>query len=282
MMGSRSAAEARLDAAIRPEITVLRSRTSYPARYRSARPAAGAIADRPLRLVRGHGEPAAPAGAAGAARRLDPAGGAGADAVTRQSADGGRISRPGSGKPHADEAERTAGPPPSRGERAAAAVTASRAVADRGRLSARPAVRRSAGARRAAVAQPVAARPESIRLSRAGGAVRASARPAAVRLTRRGRFVVAAIGLAAALAISALAWLAVAGQAQASSHVRPGGPPGSGLVRVVVRPGQTLWSIAVHAEPSADPRVIIQEITDINSLSTPAIHAGQVLWVPRG
>jgi len=108
------------------------------------------------------------------------------------------------------------------------------------------------------------------------------ARPAPLRLTRRGRVVVAVLGLIAALAISGLLWLAVAGQAQASSHVQPGRPGGSGMIRVVVQPGQTLWSIAVRAEPSADPRVVIQEITDANLLSSPAIHAGEVLWVPHG
>jgi LysM repeat protein len=54
------------------------------------------------------------------------------------------------------------------------------------------------------------------------------------------------------------------------------------MTRVVVRPGQTLWSIAVRAEPTADPRVVVQEIIDANSLTGPAIQAGAVLWVPRG
>jgi len=92
---------------------------------------------------------------------------------------------------------------------------------------------------------------------------------------------VAVLGLIAALAISGLLWLAVAGQAQASSHAQPARPGGPGMIRVVVQPGQTLWSIAVRAEPSADPRVVIQEITDANLLSSPAIHAGEVLWVPH-
>src|SRR5450432_3634789 len=38
-MSTMSAAEARLDADIRPEITVLRSRSSYPNRHRQADPA---------------------------------------------------------------------------------------------------------------------------------------------------------------------------------------------------------------------------------------------------
>jgi nucleoid-associated protein YgaU len=94
--------------------------------------------------------------------------------------------------------------------------------------------------------------------------------------------VVAALGVIAMLAASALLWLLVAGQAQASSHIQPGHRGGSGMTRVVVRPGQTLWGIALRAEPSADPRVVVQEIIDANSLTGPAIQVGEVLWVPRG
>jgi LysM repeat protein len=53
------------------------------------------------------------------------------------------------------------------------------------------------------------------------------------------------------------------------------------MLRVVVRPGQTLWSIATKADPSADPRVVIQQIIDDNALSGTTVSAGQVLWVPR-
>jgi LysM repeat protein len=50
---------------------------------------------------------------------------------------------------------------------------------------------------------------------------------------------------------------------------------------IVVRPGQTLWSIAAAAEPSADPRVVVQQIMTVNSLTSPQIEAGQLLWIPR-
>lgn len=102
-----------------------------------------------------------------------------------------------------------------------------------------------------------------------------------MRLTRRGRFVVGVLaGLAVACA-TALIWLAVTGQAQAASKVTPGSAGNHGMVRVVVRPGQTLWAIAEKADPSADPRLVIQEIIDDNALSGTAVNAGQVLWVPR-
>jgi LysM repeat protein len=51
--------------------------------------------------------------------------------------------------------------------------------------------------------------------------------------------------------------------------------------QVVVRQGQTLWSIASAAEPSADTRVVVQEIMTANALTSGDISTGQLLWVPR-
>jgi hypothetical protein len=84
------------------------------------------------------------------------------------------------------------------------------------------------------------------------------------------------------VAVAGLLWLLVAGQAEASNYLVSGRPGGQGMIRVVVRPGQTLWGIALRAQPTADPRIVIQEIVDVNSLSGPAIQVGEVLWVPRG
>ncbi len=69
------------------------------------------------------------------------------------------------------------------------------------------------------------------------------------------------------------------GGAQATSHgqARAGY---QGMHRVVVRPGQTLWSIAAAAEPKADPRGVVQEIMSANTLESSTISAGQLLWVP--
>ena len=59
----------------------------------------------------------------------------------------------------------------------------------------------------------------------------------------------------AALLITLLA----SGGAQATNHGRARGGY-QGMHQVVVQPGQTLWSIAAAAEPSADPRTVVQEI----------------------
>jgi LysM domain len=110
-----------------------------------------------------------------------------------------------------------------------------------------------------------------------------TARPGAVRLTRRGRLVVTGLVMLAAIATATLLWMSVAGSVQAAS--RGGATPGSpyrGMTQVVVQPGQTLWSIAAAAEPSADAWAVVQQIVEVNALTAPQVHAGELLWVPRG
>ena len=114
---------------------------------------------------------------------------------------------------------------------------------------------------------------------------RTARRPAGrngVHLTRRGRMVMSVLLMMATLLVTALVWLAAAGRAQASGS---GPAPASvyrNLTAVVVHPGQSLWSIASEADPSADPRTVMQEIVDLNALHGTNLVPGQRLWVPRG
>jgi LysM domain len=98
-----------------------------------------------------------------------------------------------------------------------------------------------------------------------------------LRLTRRGRVVVAAAAVLFVVALS----LIVAGAAQAISHSAAPGAARSGLAQVVVRPGQSLWSVAETADPDADTRLVIQQIIQLNTLTGDTVFAGQRLWVPR-
>jgi hypothetical protein len=93
---------------------------------------------------------------------------------------------------------------------------------------------------------------------------------------------VGAITALCVMAVSAVLWLGLGGPALASGGTEPGRQPGTGMLRVVVKPGQTLWSIATTADPAADPRVIIPEIVGDNGLEGTVIYTGEVLWVPRG
>ena len=104
------------------------------------------------------------------------------------------------------------------------------------------------------------------------------AAPPPLRLTRRGRIVVA---VTAALLVTIISLLA-AGVAQATNHGPSPRAARQNLVQVVVRPGQTLWSVAESADPDQDTRVVVRQIVDLNSLSGPTVQAGQELWVPRG
>jgi len=102
---------------------------------------------------------------------------------------------------------------------------------------------------------------------------------APLRLTRRGRIVVAVL-LVVVLSVAVLLITTfVSGRAQATNHGQPGAGY-QGMHQVVVRPGQTLWAIAVAADPTADPRDTVQEIMSANALGSPSITAGQLLWIP--
>ena len=111
---------------------------------------------------------------------------------------------------------------------------------------------------------------------------RRSQRPGAIRLTRRGRWVVAGFAVMVVLVTVTVLWMTAAGSVQASSKGGAAASPYQGMTQVVVRPGQTLWSIAAAAEPSANTWAVIQQITEVNALSGSAVHAGQLLWVPKG
>jgi hypothetical protein len=99
-----------------------------------------------------------------------------------------------------------------------------------------------------------------------------------LRLTRRGRVVAT---VAAALLVTVISLLA-AGVAQATNDGPSPRSPRQNLVQVIVRPGQSLWSVAESADPGQDTRAVIQQIIDLNSLSGDTVFAGQQLWVPRG
>jgi hypothetical protein len=101
-----------------------------------------------------------------------------------------------------------------------------------------------------------------------------------VRLTRRGRAVVVSFVVAGLTIVALLATVLASGRAQATNHGQPNAGY-QGMHKIVVQPGQTLWSIALAAEPTADTRVVVQEIMTANALSSSTIGAGQLLWVPR-
>ena len=89
------------------------------------------------------------------------------------------------------------------------------------------------------------------------------------------------VALAAALLVT-LVSLLLAGVAQATNDGPSPRAARENLVQVIVRPGQSLWSVAESADPDQDTRAVIQQIIDLNSLNGDTVFAGQQLWVPRG
>ena len=66
-----------------------------------------------------------------------------------------------------------------------------------------------------------------------------------------------------------------------ANAVGVGGRPEARVSRTyVVRPGDTLWSIAARFEPSTDPRVVVDAITSANGVDPGALVPGQQLSVP--
>ena len=113
------------------------------------------------------------------------------------------------------------------------------------------------------------------------GRPRVAQRPGPVRLTRRGRRVVAGLVIGVIIVAVTVLWMSAAGSVQASSNGSTQGSPYRGMTQVVVRPGQTLWSIASAAEPSGNLWAVVQQIINVNALSSANVQAGQLIWVPR-
>lgn len=92
-----------------------------------------------------------------------------------------------------------------------------------------------------------------------------------LRLTRRG-----IVALVAATITAGVLLLLVA---HASLAQAPANHSATSLTgeTVVVQNGDTLWSIAQRAEPSADPRRVVDQLRRVNHLSSVDLSPGQTL-----
>ncbi|MGQ1837199.1 LysM peptidoglycan-binding domain-containing protein [Kocuria turfanensis] len=127
----------------------------------------------------------------------------------------------------------------------------------------------------------VARRPGSL-----GGSARAArrARPSAgtsrapLVLTRRGRLVL--LGLPVLAGSAALVVLAVIFLVPSTATATSEPVTGAGTEQATVHPGQSLWDLAVLADPERDPRDVMDEIVELNDLDSSVLQAGQLLEVP--
>ena len=103
-------------------------------------------------------------------------------------------------------------------------------------------------------------------------------RRAGMHLTRRGRFFL--VGLP--IVTGATALLVVAAVFLVPSTVKASTAPVTGPVThsVTVQSRQTLWDIARAADPDRDTREVVDDIAELNGLTSPALTTGQVLEVP--
>ncbi|WP_457971959.1 LysM peptidoglycan-binding domain-containing protein [Arthrobacter sp. D1-17] len=110
------------------------------------------------------------------------------------------------------------------------------------------------------------------------GRTEQAGKPPRLRLTRRGRIVL--IGLPLVLLAALLLTLAgllnsPAKAADAASELSV-----TETVTVTVQPGESLWAIAVDADPHRDARDTIADIVQLNDLEDGKVLPGQQLFVP--
>ena len=95
-----------------------------------------------------------------------------------------------------------------------------------------------------------------------------------LRITRRGRLVLGALlagPVAVALAISAFS----GSPAQAGSTAST-----ASFEYITVASGETLWDLAGWIAPEADPRDVVNALTELNQLGSTAVQPGQRLAIP--
>ena len=95
-----------------------------------------------------------------------------------------------------------------------------------------------------------------------------------LRITQRGRSLLVAV-VAAPLAIAAMAFALNGGEATASL-----GGQDMPFQYVTVSSGETLWQLAEELAPTADPRQVIDQIVQLNQLTSSDVFAGQELAIP--
>lgn len=110
------------------------------------------------------------------------------------------------------------------------------------------------------------------------GRARQAGKPPRLRLTRRGRIVL--IGLPLVLLAALLLSLAGLLNSPAKAADTASGLSVTETVTVTVQPGESLWAIAVDADPSRDARDIIADIVQLNDLQDGKVMPGQQLFVP--
>jgi len=99
----------------------------------------------------------------------------------------------------------------------------------------------------------------------------------ATRLTSRGKNVVRGTTVLSLLIVIGAGFSAVG---NASEKVVDSSPASSGYTKLVVAPGETLWSVTSMVAGSESVNTAEQEIIEANNLTSPDLSAGMRIWVP--
>ena len=97
-----------------------------------------------------------------------------------------------------------------------------------------------------------------------------------VRLTPRGR-ALARLAVVSSLSILLLAGFSLFSGATAGSEDSVSTTP---YVKITVKPGETLWSIASNLSGSGDRWDLVDELIEVNRLKSPEVVAGQKIYIP--
>jgi len=132
---------------------------------------------------------------------------------------------------------------------------------------------RRAGQRSGARAVATGTAASSTASARARTVVPARTGGVSVRLTRRARRLAVVLALVAGVAIGS--WLGPLLGSGGEGDLRL-----AGVDKVVVQPGDTLWSIATSLNGDGDVRAVVDEILQLNGLNSAALVPGQTLLLP--
>jgi hypothetical protein len=104
---------------------------------------------------------------------------------------------------------------------------------------------------------------------------------AQTQLTRRGRNVVRTLAAGSLLVVIGAGFSAVGHASETRIVSTPATSPAtSGYIRVVVAPGESLWSVAAMVAGNRDVSSVLDEIVQANALTTTDVAAGTRLMVP--
>jgi hypothetical protein len=97
-----------------------------------------------------------------------------------------------------------------------------------------------------------------------------------LRLTPRGRGL-ARLAVVSSLSILLLAGFSLFSGATAGSTDSVSTTP---YIKITVKPGETLWSIASNLSGSGDRRDLVDKLIEVNRLKSPEVVAGQKIYIP--